>query len=110
MAQVIVKYASIVLTPEAPDFKGGAWHVEGMKNENIVASAIAYLRCENTTTSRLAFRSMVDEPNYEQGGASSLFLSPSGCVAIFDLGIRRTGGVCQGPGNDFFCGAVMPFG
>ena len=73
MIQVIVKYASIVLTPEAPEYKGGAWHVEGMKNESIVASAIAYLRCENTTTSQHAFRSMVDEPDYEQSGAASFF-------------------------------------
>ena len=73
VVQVIVKYASIVLTPEAQEYKGGAWHVEGMKNESIVASAIAYLRCENTTTSRLAFRSMVDNPEYEQGGASYHF-------------------------------------
>lgn len=68
LVQVIVKYASIVLKPESPEYKGGVWHVEGTKNENIVASAIAYLRCTNITTSRLAFRSMVDEPDYEQGG------------------------------------------
>ena len=73
VAQVIVKYASIVLTPEAPEYKGGAWRVEGMKNESIMASGIAYLRCENTTTSRLAFRSMVDNPVYEQAGASYHF-------------------------------------
>lgn len=64
--QVIIKYASIVLTPDNPEYKGGVWHVEGMKNESIVASAIAYLRCDNITTSRLAFRTMVDEPEYEQ--------------------------------------------
>jgi hypothetical protein len=66
--QVIVKYASIVLTPESPEYKGGSWHVEGMLNERIVASAIAYLRNENITMSRLAFRSMVDEPEYDQSG------------------------------------------
>jgi hypothetical protein len=43
-----------------------------MLNERIVASAVAYLRCDNITTSRLAFRSMVDEPNYEQNGAALL--------------------------------------
>lgn len=66
--QIIVKYASIVLTPENAEYKGGTWHVEGMRNENIVASAIAYLRCDNVTPSRLAFRSMVDEPVYGQYG------------------------------------------
>lgn len=70
--QVIVKYASIVLAPENPEYKGGVWHVEGMKNESIVASAIAYLRCDNITTSRLSFRSMVDNPHYEQDGTLSV--------------------------------------
>lgn len=28
--QVIVKIASIELTPEKPEFPGGSWHVEGM--------------------------------------------------------------------------------
>lgn len=73
--QVIIKYASIVLTPENPEYKGGVWHVEGMKNESIVASAIAYLRCENITTSCLAFRTMVDEPEYEQNGAHTLSIT-----------------------------------
>ncbi|NJR41570.1 MAG: DUF4246 domain-containing protein [Akkermansiaceae bacterium] len=74
LLQVIVKYASIVLTPEVPEYQGGVWHVEGMKNESIVASAVAYLRCDNITTSRLAFRSMVNEPDYEQHGAAVPFL------------------------------------
>jgi hypothetical protein len=40
--QVIVKLANIVLTPEKPTYPGGSWHVEGMKNEHIVASGIYY--------------------------------------------------------------------
>ena len=60
--QVIVRYAAIELTPEHPEFAGGAWHVEGMRAESIVASAVAYLRCENITTSFLEFRSMVKRP------------------------------------------------
>jgi hypothetical protein len=36
--QVIVKLANIQLTPENPSYPGGAWHVEGMENEHIVAS------------------------------------------------------------------------
>ncbi|KAG5653950.1 hypothetical protein H0H81_009066 [Sphagnurus paluster] len=39
--QVIVKLANIELTPEKPEYRGGAWQVEGMLN---------------ITTSRLAFR------------------------------------------------------
>ncbi|KAI0708765.1 hypothetical protein C8T65DRAFT_576187 [Cerioporus squamosus] len=54
--QVIVKLANIVLTPENPRYAGGAWHVEGMANENIVATGLYYYACENITESRLDFR------------------------------------------------------
>jgi hypothetical protein len=40
--QIIVKLANIVLTPESPKYGGGSWHVEGMRNESIVASGIYY--------------------------------------------------------------------
>jgi hypothetical protein len=74
--QVIVKLSTIVLTPVAGDkestcYTGGSWHVEGMENEAIVASAIVYLESHNITESRLAFRHAValDEP--EQDDARS---------------------------------------
>ncbi|KAI0708785.1 hypothetical protein C8T65DRAFT_576237 [Cerioporus squamosus] len=54
--QVIVKMASIVLTPEQPRYAGGAWHVEGMANERIVATGLYYYACENITESWLDFR------------------------------------------------------
>ncbi|KAH9884533.1 hypothetical protein C8Q73DRAFT_770645 [Cubamyces lactineus] len=54
--QVIVKLANIVLTPENPVYHGGAWHVEGMANEKIVATGIYYYACENITQSDLDFR------------------------------------------------------
>ena len=54
--QVIVKLANIVLTPENPSYPGGEWHVEGMANENIVATGLYYYACENITESRLDFR------------------------------------------------------
>ncbi|KAL3774384.1 hypothetical protein ACHAW5_007944 [Stephanodiscus triporus] len=57
--KVIVKLASIVLTPEKPAYNGGAWHVEGMSNEAIVATAIYYFSQENVTQSSLAFREAV---------------------------------------------------
>ncbi|KAH8073337.1 DUF4246-containing protein [Aureococcus anophagefferens] len=41
--QVIVKLQTIELTPERPEYAGGAWHVEGARNERIVATAIHYL-------------------------------------------------------------------
>eukprot|EP00658_Telonema_sp_P-2_P007808 TRINITY_DN12905_c0_g1_i1.p1 TRINITY_DN12905_c0_g1~~TRINITY_DN12905_c0_g1_i1.p1 ORF type:complete len:341 (+),score=83.66 TRINITY_DN12905_c0_g1_i1:356-1378(+) len=65
--QVIVKLANIELGPTSPRFPGGAWHVEGMKNERIVASGIYYYHCENVTPSKLSFRTAVCEPDYEQG-------------------------------------------
>ncbi|KAG0257337.1 hypothetical protein BG011_004011 [Mortierella polycephala] len=64
--QVIVKLANIELTPENPKYKGGTWHVEGMANENIVASGIYYYHTENISESRLNFRIQVSEPDYEQ--------------------------------------------
>ncbi|KAH0487732.1 MAG: uncharacterized protein KVP18_004350 [Porospora cf. gigantea A] len=54
--QVIVKAANIHLTPEKPEYPGGAWHVEGMKNESIVATGLYYYDVENITESELAFR------------------------------------------------------
>jgi len=64
--QVIVKMANIVLTPEKPTYDGGAWHVEGMKNENIVASGIYYYDVENISDSKLEFREASYDPSYEQ--------------------------------------------
>ena len=70
--QVIVKIGHIALTPESPRFAlappthalalmpcapaahrvrrydGGVWHVEGMRNEQIVASAIYYWSVRRT--------------------------------------------------------------
>ena len=64
--QLIVKLADIVLTPEQSHYAGGAWHVEGMRNECIVASGIAYYDQSNIGPSSLAFRCAVTEPLYEQ--------------------------------------------
>ncbi|KFY99960.1 hypothetical protein V500_01229 [Pseudogymnoascus sp. VKM F-4518 (FW-2643)] len=54
--QVIVKMATIELTPEKPDFPMGGWHVEGQMNEHICATALFYLDSENVTPSHLSFR------------------------------------------------------
>ncbi|KAF9641530.1 hypothetical protein BFW01_g1513 [Lasiodiplodia theobromae] len=58
--QVIVKLANIHLTPEKPNYRGGSWHVEGMQNEWICATAIYYYDCDNVTDSYLGFRQGVD--------------------------------------------------
>ncbi|PVU91559.1 hypothetical protein BB559_004071 [Furculomyces boomerangus] len=62
--QVIVKLANIILTPENPKYKGGVWHVEGMQNEEIVATGIYYYDQENVTDSYLAFRQCIREEEY----------------------------------------------
>ncbi|WP_309054654.1 DUF4246 domain-containing protein [Streptomyces sp.] len=64
--QVIVKLATLHLTPEKPEYAGGSWHVEGMLNERIVSTGIFYWDSENITESRLGFRAALDDPEYEQ--------------------------------------------
>ncbi|KAH7098799.1 hypothetical protein BKA62DRAFT_744370 [Auriculariales sp. MPI-PUGE-AT-0066] len=61
--QVIIKLANIILTPDSPTYDGGSWHVEGMKNEAIVASGIYYYDEQNISESRLAFRQGVRGPD-----------------------------------------------
>ncbi|MGA5417632.1 DUF4246 domain-containing protein [Streptomyces pseudogriseolus] len=64
--QVIVKLATIHLTPDKPEYAGGSWHVEGMLNERIVSTGLYYWDSENITESRLGFRTALDEPEYAQ--------------------------------------------
>ncbi|MFI5866480.1 DUF4246 domain-containing protein [Streptomyces sp. NPDC051546] len=70
--QVIVKLATVHLTPDRPEYPGGSWHVEGMLNERIVSTGIYYWDSENTTESRLGFRAALDDPNYEQNDDAGL--------------------------------------
>ncbi|WP_405401367.1 DUF4246 domain-containing protein [Streptomyces sp. NBC_01104] len=70
--QVIVKLATIHLTPEKPGYDGGSWHVEGMMNELIVSTGIYYWDSENITESRLGFRAALDDPDYEQNDDNGL--------------------------------------
>ncbi|MFF6952907.1 DUF4246 domain-containing protein [Streptomyces iakyrus] len=70
--QVIVKLATIHLTPDKPDYRGGSWHVEGMLNERIVSTGIYYWDSENITESRLGFRAALDDPDYEQNDDNGL--------------------------------------
>ncbi|MEW2217166.1 DUF4246 domain-containing protein [Streptomyces globisporus] len=70
--QVIVKLATIHLTPDKPEYAGGSWHVEGMLNERIVSTGIYYWDCENITESRLSFRTALDYPRYEQNDDNGL--------------------------------------
>ncbi|WP_189830183.1 DUF4246 domain-containing protein [Streptomyces zaomyceticus] len=70
--QVIVKLATIRLTPDKPEYAGGSWHVEGMVNERIVSTGIYYWDSENITESSLSFRTALDDPNYEQNDDNGL--------------------------------------
>ncbi|MFE0674846.1 DUF4246 domain-containing protein [Streptomyces sp. NPDC058867] len=70
--QVIVKLATIHLTPEKPEYDGGSWHVEGMMNERIVSTGIYYWDSDNITESRLGFRAALDDPSYEQNDDNGL--------------------------------------
>ncbi|KAL2131093.1 hypothetical protein VTI74DRAFT_5567 [Chaetomium olivicolor] len=63
--QVIVKMASIELTPEKPDFPPGGWHIEGQMNEHIVATALFYVDSENVTPSSLSFRMATSSEQWE---------------------------------------------
>ena len=65
--QVIVKLASIELTPEKPLFAGGEWHVEGQMNEHIAGTALYYLS-ENVTPSFLKFRMQTSSYQDQIGG------------------------------------------
>jgi hypothetical protein len=58
--QIIVKMATIELTPEKPDFPVGGWHVEGQMNEHICATALYCLDSENITDSNHSFRTQTD--------------------------------------------------
>ncbi|WP_278262082.1 DUF4246 domain-containing protein [Nocardia sp. AG03] len=70
--QVIVKLATIQLTPDKPAYPGGSWHVEGMMNERIVSTGIYYWDSDNITDSQLGFRAAVDDPRYEQNDSSGM--------------------------------------
>jgi hypothetical protein len=50
-SQIIVKMASVELTPQKPYFLVGSWHVEGQMNEHICATALYYRDSDNITPS-----------------------------------------------------------
>ncbi|KAK6515808.1 hypothetical protein TWF281_004398 [Arthrobotrys megalospora] len=71
-AKVIVKMATIILTPKKPRWKGGPWHIEALKNEGIVATGILYYDQENITPSSLAFRRALDDMDIYDGELQEL--------------------------------------
>lgn len=100
--QVVVKLANIHLTPESPTYEGGSWHVEGMLNEHICATALYYYDSENISDSYLSFRTraneedMMGELRYEQGQfdvIERIFAIKEGHSTIQDIGkvLTRSG-------------------
>ncbi|KAI9179865.1 hypothetical protein H9P43_005197 [Blastocladiella emersonii ATCC 22665] len=74
--QVIVKLATLCLTPETPRSAGGSWHVEGMLNERIVATGLYYYESDNVTPASLSFQSAVRAPPLvpdDHRGAAAVF-------------------------------------
>lgn len=67
--QVIVKIGSTQLSPNNTKALGTGWHLEGIREENIIATGIYYYDFDNVTDSHLCFRTAVDECdiNYPQG-------------------------------------------
>ncbi|KAH9940099.1 uncharacterized protein BXZ73DRAFT_75713 [Epithele typhae] len=62
--QVVIKHTEVRLTPEDSTYPGDVWHVEGMANERIVATALYCYAMENVTVSRIAFRQRVGAGEY----------------------------------------------
>ncbi|KAG8411428.1 hypothetical protein J3458_015489 [Metarhizium acridum] len=59
-SSIIVKLANIHLTPEKPSYDGGSWHVEGLLNEHICATALFCHDNDNITDSHLDLRTQAN--------------------------------------------------
>jgi hypothetical protein len=96
--QVIVKLANIHLTPDKPSYDGGSWHIEGLLNEHICATALYYYDSDNVSDNFLDFRETVwaediDDVPYEQSRydhLEQLFDVENGGRAVQHLGHVRT--------------------
>ncbi|KAH8170705.1 WD40 repeat 2 [Sarocladium implicatum] len=110
--QVIVKLANIHLTPDSPSYAGGSWHVEGMMNEHICATALYYYDSDNITDSRLDFRTRANREelhmniDYEQSDDYSIQrtfamdLNPGGKPS--NSAVQNVGSVLTRPGRALF--------
>ncbi|KAK7028348.1 hypothetical protein R3P38DRAFT_2935531, partial [Favolaschia claudopus] len=111
--QCIIKLANIHLTPSRPNYPGGSWHVEGMANEQIVASGIYYYDEENISKSELSFRVAVGEPDYHGQDDSEcmnkLFDMDRDCELVQYLGsvVTKEGRALSWP--NLFQHCVSPF-
>lgn len=60
--QVIHDVYDICIKPGGPAFQGSQWHVEGMKNERIIACVLYNASSENITSNSVEFRMAVETP------------------------------------------------
>ncbi|KAL7917333.1 hypothetical protein ACQKWADRAFT_307037 [Trichoderma austrokoningii] len=95
--QIIVKMASIELTPEKPYFPVGSWHVEGQMNERICATALFYLDSENVTDSHLSFRMQTD--SYLQDKISTGQDQYNYLERVYGTGLGNSGTCLQNYGD-----------
>lgn len=65
--QVIVKVGSIILNKDKNKYGGGSYHLEGIVDERIIATAIHYIESKEITDSFLEFRkpTIINEENLE---------------------------------------------
>ncbi|KAL7906919.1 hypothetical protein GGI35DRAFT_457226 [Trichoderma velutinum] len=62
--QVIVKMASIELTPEKPEFSAEEWHIKGQMNEQICATTLYCVDSDNIAPSDIHFRMQTPQCRY----------------------------------------------
>lgn len=115
--QIFVTIGNILLTPEKPKYETGEWHVEGLVNERICASAIYYYDSDNITESRLSFNAAGDSGQIrcdrDRGKCRNLYGLPiyRGCAGNPSIGV---GSIKSSPGRlvvfpNVFAHRVDPF-
>ncbi|KAI0964096.1 hypothetical protein AcW1_000997 [Taiwanofungus camphoratus] len=62
--KVIVRVTEIRIQPGGPDYAGTPWHVEGMRNEHIVACAMYCTEMINLIPASIEFRMSVTAPHH----------------------------------------------
>ena len=102
--QAIVKIGRTELYPDKPVFPGGSWHLEGMPDENIVATGIYYFNIDNMTPHSLDFRTSLSSSlqiDYPQNGTEYVKLhydmdnTNDSTKSVFNLGkITPENGMC----------------
>lgn len=85
--RVITKLSNIVLTPSRPTYDCDYWQVQGLLNEDIVATVIYYYDSDNVKNPELAFRLAYRAPeNCKEAEVQALFGLQNGAY------LRREGG------------------